>query len=132
MGDLSTEGVPKRKRDLDSQSYRQGIEAEAESTYSELHEKHGNKYDVPRLHLWARMISNGLHSDFYAPPEIPVILGSTPKRARRESLSDAISGASVAIVDALKGKEKAQEPSTSAIQSGISLGKISGIAHEEL
>ena len=30
----STEGVLKRKRDLDSQSYWQGKEAEAESTYS--------------------------------------------------------------------------------------------------
>ena len=65
------------------------------------------------------MISTGLHSDFDAPPEIPVFLGSIPKHACRESSSDAISGTAVAVVDALKGKEKAQEPSTSA--SGISL-----------
>ena len=42
----STEGVLKRKLDLDSQSYWQGKEAEAESTYS--------------LRLWARMISGQL------------------------------------------------------------------------
>ena len=80
----STDSAPKRKRDLDSQpgsSYRQGKEEEAEAIYAELREKHGSKYDAPRLRLWARMISTGLHSDYDTPPEIPAFLGSTPKRA---------------------------------------------------
>ena len=42
-------------------------EREAETTYMELREKHGSKYDAPRLRLWARMISTGLHSDYDTP-----------------------------------------------------------------
>lgn len=66
------------------------------------------------------MISTCLHGDFDTPPEIPAFLGSTPERARRESLSDALSGAAIAVVDALKGKE---EPSTPVMPSGISPGR---------
>ena len=77
------------------------------------------------------MISPSLHNDFDTPPEIPVFLGSTPKHARRESLLNAISGAAVFLVDALKGKEKTQEPPASAIQSGVSPGR-STTTHEEL
>ncbi len=114
----------KRSRELDSQSGRQGKEEEVEKTFIELREKHGNKYDSPRLRLWARMISTGLHNDFDEPPEIPVFQGSTPKRARRESLSDAISGAAVAFADSLKGRNENQSPaSTSVLASGISPGR---------
>ena len=122
----STDSVPKRKRDLDSQpgsSYRQGKEEETEKTYMELREKHGSKYDAPRLRLWARMISTGLHSDYDTPPEIPAFLGSTPKRSRRESFSDAISGAAVAFAGALKEREKGQEQPTSVVPSGTSPGR---------
>lgn len=122
----SAEGTPKRNRDLDSRpgtSYRQGKEEEAETTYTELREKHGTKYDAPRLRLWARMIATGLHSDYDTPPEIPAFLGSTPKRTRRESFSDAISGAAVAFADAIKGKEKSNKSQGSATSSGVSPGR---------
>ncbi len=120
--------APKRSRELDVQSgstYRQGKEEEADKTFTELRDKHGNKYDSPRLRLWARMISTGLHSDFDNPPEIPAFQGSTPKRARRESLSDVISGAAVAFADTLKGrKEKDTDQSpASVLASGISPGR---------
>ena len=70
------------------------------------------------------MISAGLHSDFDNPPEIPAFLGSTPKRARRESLSEAISGAAVAFADVLKGKKDPEQPtSNTVVPSGISPGR---------
>ena len=102
-----------------------------EKPYMELREKHGNKYDTPRLRLWARMISTGLHSDYDTSPEIPAFLGSTPKRARRESLSDAISGAAVAFAGALKGREKDQEQPTSVVPSGTS-GRSVELNYEQL
>ena len=40
------------------------------------------------------------------PPESPAFLSSAPKRARKESLSEAIGGAAVAIVKALKTDPK--------------------------
>ena len=54
------DGAARRKRDLDSQSQcssRQEKEEETEMTYTELRERHGGKYDAPRLRLWARMIT---------------------------------------------------------------------------
>lgn len=117
------EGALKRKRDLDlpsSSSSRQEKEEEVESTFKQLHEKHGNKYDTPRLRLWSRMISNGLHDDFDNPPSIPAFLGSTPKRPRRDSLSDAISVAAVTFADAMKqGREKP----TTVVGGGVSPGR---------
>jgi len=61
-------------------------------------------WDVPRLKLWARCIVSGVHSDYDNPPDCPAFSGTAPKRARRESFSDAISGAAVAIVKALSEK----------------------------
>ena len=69
------------------------------------------------------MITTGLHSDYDTPPEIPAFLGSTPKRARRESLSEAMSGAAVVFADALKGKEKDEKHQGSVVKSGISPGR---------
>ncbi len=114
----------KRKRDVDSSSSgtsRQEKEEEVESAYKELLEKHGSKYDTPRLRLWSRMITAGLHGDYDNPPNIPAFSGSTPKRPRRDSLSDAISGAAVAFAEAVKGKDK-EKPAT-ALPSGVSPGK---------
>ena len=69
------------------------------------------------------MISTGLHSDYDTPPEIPAFLGSTPKRACKESLSDVISGAAVAFANAMKGKEKDQERPIPVVSSGVSPGR---------
>ena len=59
--------------------------------------------------LWARVITTGLHSDYDTSPELPALLGSTAKCARRESLSDAMSGAAVAFADDFKRMINAKE-----------------------
>ena len=48
------------------------------------------------------MISNGLHEDYSEPPDIPAFSGNAKKRSRKDSLSDSLSGAAVALVNALK------------------------------
>ena len=119
----SNSNSQKRKQDSESSTYRQEKEGEVESVYKELHEKHSDKYDTPRLRLWARMIAAGIHTDHHNPPNIPAFSGSVPKRARRESLSDAISSAAVAFVDSIREKhcekpdisEKATSSPTSTV-----------------
>ena len=72
----------KRKREVDSTTaYRHQKEEEADAVYKELQEKHSTKYDSPRLRLWARMISNGLHEDYSEPPGIPAFSGNAKKRS---------------------------------------------------
>ena len=67
---------------------------------------------MPRLKLWAQCIASGIHDDYDNPPESPALSGAAPKRARKESLSEAIGGAAVAIVKALSTDSKAKKEDT--------------------
>jgi hypothetical protein len=95
-------GPMKRKREACSR--RQEKENEVDNIYQDLKERQGKKYSTPQLRLWARMVTADLHEDLDTPPSIPAFR-STPKRPRQsESLSDALSGAAVAMVKALGGE----------------------------
>ena len=48
------------------------------------------KYSLPQLRLWARMITGGNHESADDPPQVPAITGITPKREKRESLASAL------------------------------------------
>ena len=50
-------GHRKHKREESFASKRQEKEADVESVFIELQEKHGDNFDVPRLRLWARMVA---------------------------------------------------------------------------
>lgn len=94
----------KRSRDKGDCGRREEREEEVDTIYKRLLEKHGStsNYETPQLRLWSRMISSGLHSDYDAPPRIPAFgHGRSPRRPRQESLSDALAGAAVAVVQAL-------------------------------
>ena len=71
----------KRKREGDpSVSKRTQQEAEVESVYTKLKEKHGETRDMTRLKL---CIASGIHADYDSPPDSPAFTGSAPKRAER-------------------------------------------------
>ena len=81
----------KRKRDDAStgSSKRQKEEEEVDILFQELKEKHGSKFDSPRLRLWARMVANNLHEDLETPLAIPAFC-ATPKQVRQQSLATVI------------------------------------------
>ena len=112
----------KRKRGdaaTEKSSHRMAKEEETEIIFKNLQGKHSAKYDVPRLRLWSRMIAAGIHDDYDKPPDIPAF-SSKNKRARKETMSDCISGAAVAIVEALQDKGKTTAVSTAPVSTGIS------------
>lgn len=120
-------GHSKRKRDDTSStapSKRQKKEEEVDSIFKELKEKHGSKYDTPRLRLWARMVANDIHSDYEEPPKIPAF-SSTPKRSRQQSVSSAFNGAAIAFAKALSASPNDNENTaiSSSRQTGVSPGK---------
>lgn len=86
------------------------------------------KWDVHRLKLCACCIVSGVQSDYDNPPDCPAFSSTTPKRARRESFSDVISGAAIAIVKAFSDLNKeASKPLTSssgAMGPGMSSSKV--------
>ena len=113
----------KRRAEVPDQStHCQLKEEETDSVFKELREKHTANYGTPRLRLWARMISTGLHDDYDNPPNIPAFSGIKNKRARKDSVSDTVSGAAIAIVEALQGK-KTDKGASSAL-CGSSPGRL--------
>ena len=75
----------KRKRDSKASApRRQEKEEEVDTVYEDLKEKHGNKFDTPRLWLWSRMICSNLHEDMENPP----FSGSVPKKPWKGSVTD--------------------------------------------
>ena len=53
----------KRKREDTFVSKYHEWESEVEEEFKELTKKHSEKYDVPKLRLWARMIASNLHDN---------------------------------------------------------------------
>ena len=53
-----------------------------------------------KYRLWARMNCNGLHEDLDKPPDIPAFRNSATVNSKQNSLTSALTGAAVAIVNA--------------------------------
>ena len=110
---------------------RQQIEAELDTILKDLQSKHGDKYTIPQLRCWARMISTGKYENT---DTIPVFLelDNQPKKSKRTSLADAITGAAATFANAVKSPEVQQcnsqsvvisspnSPSTPAVGGGTS------------
>ena len=91
-----------RKRDIDTSLLkRQEREDQIDGTFKDLKSKHNDNYSVPQLQLWSRMICTNLHDNMDKPPNIPAFGGST-KKPRKESVTDAITGAAATVIKALR------------------------------
>ena len=92
-----SDAEPERKRKKTSDSRRQDKEEEVEGIYQELRSNHGDRYTIPQLRLWARMIQCGTYDDYNDPPRVPMITGNPSQHPKRNSLEEAITGAAEAI-----------------------------------
>ena len=61
--------------------------------FLDLKAKHSDQYDNPKLRLWARMITGGLHDSYDVPPAVPVFQGGPESKRKRETLAGALTGA---------------------------------------
>ena len=121
-----------KKRDIDTSLLkRQEREDQVDGVFKDLKSKHNDKYSVPQLRLWSRMISTSLHDDMDKPPNIPAFGGSN-KKPRKESVADAILGAAATVIKALRtpdvnssndSKGSAEPESHTIPIMGISPGK---------
>ena len=66
---------------------------------------------MPHLKLWARHIASGIYDDYNNPPDSPAFSGAAPKRARRESLSEVISGVVVKALSTDPKRHKKEKTS---------------------
>lgn len=115
-----------RKQDSDMRLLKsQEREEQLDSTFNSLKAKHNDKYTLPQMRLWSRMICSGMHDDMDNPPDIPAFTANT-KKPRKESLAEAISGAATTFVKALNGpniKDLASEMKSQPVSTGISPSK---------
>lgn len=86
-------------------SKRQQIEDEVQEIFSQLKDKHGSKYSVPQLRLWARMVASKNHESLDNPPDIPVFSGPGDLPKKKTSLTDAITGAAMTLANAVRSPD---------------------------
>ena len=92
----------KRKRAIDDDaSSASDHEEEVKRVSEQLSEKHGDKWDQKQYLLWARMYVNKQWKSLNEEPDIPLLRGGLKKVPRKESISDAITGAAIAFAKAL-------------------------------
>ncbi len=113
--------VPKRKRKTitDSDSDVEDHESEVKKAADKLKEKHQENYDKRQLTLWGRMIVNKQWKSYDDPPDVPLITGGLRKFPRKETISEAITGAALAFAKAISPQTN-QQSSKTPIQSGVS------------
>ena len=90
-------------------SKRDRHEEEVSDIFEDLKTKH-KEMELPKLRLWARMIANGVHESTEEPPNVPMITGTVPKRAKRESLHDVVVDAAKAMAQAFTGSPATSQP----------------------
>ena len=98
-----TRGKRKKASENPPPSKRQQIEEELDSILKDLQSKHGDTYTIPQLRCWARMISSGKYEDTDTIPAF-LELDNQPKKTKRTTLADAITGAAVTFANAVASK----------------------------
>ena len=59
------------------------------------------------------MVATGIHDDLEEPPQVPMITGITPKRAKKDTLSDALTP----LVNVFTGNQASSTPEKCAVAS---------------
>ena len=77
-------------------------EEEVTDIFEDLKEKH-KEMELLKLRLWARIIANDVHESTKEPPNVPMITGTMPKRAKQESLHDVVVDAAKAVAQVFTG-----------------------------
>ena len=127
----------KRKQGNTCPSKRQEKEEKVDTIFLDLKAKH--QYDNPKLRLWARMITGGLHDSYDVPPAVPVFQGGPESKRKRETLAGALTGAVETIAKNVE-KRTPEVPSAGSsqvinepvLQMGISPGKSADLRMRNL
>ena len=105
-------------------------EEEVNDIFEDLRKKHKDM-ETPKLRLWARMISNGLHESTDEPPNVPMITGKAAKQPKRDSMHDTVVDAAKAVAEVLTGLRQKDDhskvPTSQASTTGVSPLRLADI-----
>lgn len=126
--DTDDEFEPVRKK------RRSSKEDEVEDVYQQLRKRHEEQYTSPQLKLWARMLHCGTYDDYDDPPRVPMITGTLPKRTKKDSFAEALTGAAEAVVKVLSPRPVSVLSESNSVSgySGISPGKSTELRTQNL
>jgi hypothetical protein len=115
----------KRKSPTELESDMEDHETEVKQVADKLKGIHGEeKYDSRQSMLWGRMIVNDQWKSYDDPPDVPLITGGARIFQRRETISEAITGAAMAFAKAISPSTNQQSTVQAApktpVQSGVS------------
>lgn len=138
--DLGDElNVKKKKTRSGHKSKREEKEEEVKLLAEELQELHQGKLDLNEVQyrVWSRMIITGIHSSKDVPPQVPIIVGSTPKKSKSNAFEETIMNTATAM---MKAVNKSQDTQSTQIQnidcpliaSGVSPSKVVDIRGKSL
>ena len=116
---------------------------EVDDIVTQLKDIHGDNFTAPQLRMWACYVQAGHYKDLVEPPPLPALKGIPPKK---ESLSDAIAGAAITFINAMRSPEpnvkannvviNAQTPPkndpTNSVIVGISPGRATDLRMKKL
>ena len=126
--DGESENVRKRKRDAET-SKKQHIdenESNVDEVCQKLLEKHGSTFDTPRFRL---CICSDQHQSYDEPPNLPPFKTEPATKKRKESLTEALTGAAVAFASAVSGGKQPQSTSGASLNaestSGVAIAAVS-------
>ena len=71
-------------------------------TFEDLKEQH-KEINLPKLRLWARMITSDLYMSTEELPNAPLFNGTVPKRAKRESIHDVVVSGTKVVAQVFTG-----------------------------
>ena len=117
----TTGNTRKRKRTTsidDAVSSASGHEEDVKQVAIDLSDRHGELWDRRQYLIWARMYVNNQWKSLDDPPDIPLLRGGLKKANRKETLSEAITGAAVAFANVLA-------PQNSNVQQAEASGRQS-------
>ena len=97
---------PVKKKRRDGSGKRQEQEEDVESFYKTLTSKHKELYTTPQYRLWARMHAAGIHDSMEDPPDIPAFSSNPPKRKRKDSLTESLTGAAIAFANTFRNSSE--------------------------
>ena len=130
--------LKRRKKSEEHVTKREEKEQRVEDLAKELQELHGDKLELSetQYRLWARMVVTGIHGSKEEPPQVPLIIGVTPKRKRSDTFKDTIMDTAAAVMKAVTNHPSPTIVQTPQIQqtitqsqeaAGVSPGKAAEI-----
>lgn len=142
LGDDSSTRKAKRKKTKGDghQSKREEKEDHVRLLAEELQEQHQDKLDLNEVQyrLWSRMIVTGTHSSKDVPPQVPLIIGTTPKKPKHSVFEETIMNTANAMMKAVSKSSldvqstQIQNINDCQIATGVSPGKVVDIRGKSL